>query len=657
MNKNKITSALFLPALIWMPSTMASECAGEKCNEHMIVMADLAEDGLITITDPKLPRQPLPSFDGSGYLKTIPGFSVTRKGGAGGDISLRGLAGSRISIINDGQQLAGTCGGRMDPPTNYISPETYDQVTVIKGPQTVRYGPMGSAGTVLFERDHIGFTQPSVEGRASITAGSFGRQDYLSELKAGNEDYYWSLDINGSKSDNFEDGGGQEIQSRYDRQNINTAVGFTPSSDSLIEVSYGRSSGEAEYADRLNKARTIDNENWSLIAEKEFDYQVLRELKFQGYWNENDHIMDQFDRPIDISAPLPFGANPRRTTFGGYVWAELDLSNDSTALVGIDHINQVQDMRGGTSLDQLLAASYQDIFSQQNWGLFVELENAFTQGTLYSGLRYDNWQTELMGSWASSSKENQRDDDFFSGFVRYEHQVGAHQLYAGVGHSERIPDYWETMKAGKMLTLDSEKTDQLDIGWSYSSFATLSASLFYAKLSDYILIDTQSMPNARNIDATLYGGEASIEYALTQRLSTTATVAYSHGDNDTDNVPLGQVSPLEGRLMVNYEYNNWSFGSLWRIVAKQDRVAIGQGNIVGQDLGENAGFGILSLNGAYQYDDQLQLSFGIDNLFDKEYSEHISKIGSGNDALPIEDRTMKVNEPGRTLWAKLDFQF
>ena len=185
----------------------------------------------------------------------------------------------------------------------------------------------------------------------------------------------------------------------------------------------------------------------------------------------------------------------------------------------------------------------------------------------------------------------------------------------------------------------------------------MSVSLFYAKISDYILIDNASMVKARNIDASVFGGEASVEYALTEQLTTTATLAYSHGDNDTDNVALGQISPLEGRLALNYQVNDWSLGALWRIVAKQDRVALKQGNVVGQDLGETGGFGTLSLNGAYQFDDQLSVSLGIDNVFDKAYAEHISKSGSGNDALAIEDRTKQVNEPGRTIWAKLDYEF
>lgn len=40
----------------------------------------------------------------------------------------------------------------MDAPTSYISPESYDRISVIKGPQTVQYANTGSAATVLFER-------------------------------------------------------------------------------------------------------------------------------------------------------------------------------------------------------------------------------------------------------------------------------------------------------------------------------------------------------------------------------------------------------------------------------------------------------------------------------------------------------------------------
>src|SRR5690606_13486804 len=59
--------------------------------------------------DPQQPRQPIPAQDGADYLKTIPGFAVIRKGGTDGDPVLRGMAGSRLGILLDGQNLLGGC--------------------------------------------------------------------------------------------------------------------------------------------------------------------------------------------------------------------------------------------------------------------------------------------------------------------------------------------------------------------------------------------------------------------------------------------------------------------------------------------------------------------------------------------------------------------
>ncbi|WP_028109981.1 TonB-dependent copper receptor [Ferrimonas futtsuensis] len=660
MKSTLLPTATAVAAILSLP-TFAAEadrhCDKKRCDEVIVVTAEPMQSPLTVVIDPKKPRQPIPAFDGSGYLRTIPGFTVTRKGGAGGDISLRGMAGSRISIVNNGQQMQGTCGGRMDPPTNYISPETYEEVRVIKGPQTVKYGPVGSAGTVVFSRDSYGLSEAGTEGRASITGGSFDRKDYLMELLTGSEDSYWQLDINGSQSDDYEDGNGEKMQSEYDRQSVNTAFGWTPSQGQVVELSYGYSQGSAEYADRANKARQIDNENLSLLMRSDLESDWARSIEFQIYANQNDHIMDQFDRPISDPDNLPVGMNPRRTTYGGHLWLDLAPDQRWQLTLGLDALDSTQDMRGGKSLDQLEAAPFKEVFNQQSVGLFIESDYQLSQGTVKAGVRLDRWATELRGSWAGDNKDNSRDDTLFSGFARYELTRGQHQWYAGFGHAERIADYWEVMKAGTHLTLDPETTDQLDLGWIHQGPVELSLSLFYAELSDYILIDNNSMPSARNIDATLWGGEAGLTWAFADHWQWVTTLAYSRGENDSEDRPLGQISPLEAKLALNYERDGWSFGALWRLVAEQDRVAVGQGNIVGQDLGETAGFGVVSLNGAWRFADDFTLSMGIDNLLDKAYAEHISKSGAGNDLLPPEERTRQVNEPGRTLWAKLDYQF
>ncbi|CFU94071.1 putative membrane receptor protein [Yersinia pseudotuberculosis] len=92
---------------------------------------------LVVVTSPKVPRQPVPASDGTDYLRTIPGFSLVRNGGTNGDVVFRGMFGSRLKILTDGAEILGTCPSRMDAPTSYISPESFDLLTVVKGPQSV----------------------------------------------------------------------------------------------------------------------------------------------------------------------------------------------------------------------------------------------------------------------------------------------------------------------------------------------------------------------------------------------------------------------------------------------------------------------------------------------------------------------------------------
>ncbi|GIU53988.1 TonB-dependent copper receptor [Shewanella sp. KT0246] len=635
-------------------------CDGDKCDDYIVVTGELMSEPTKVTTDPKKPRLPLPAYDGAGFLKTIPGFSISRKGGAGGDPSLRGMGGSRVSIVDDGQHVYGTCGGRMDPPTAYIYPEAYDAITVIKGPQTVKYGPVGSAGTVLFEKDRHSFSEKDIEGRVSMTGGSFGREDYLVEIKAGTETHYIDFDANKSQSDHYEDGDGNKVQSSYDRNNYNVALGWTPDEDTVVELSYGSSSGEAEYADRANKARQIDNENYTLLGQRDFDLSWLNTIEFQLYTNENDHIMDQFDQGVNS------GVNVRRETSGGHLWFDLALSDNWGTVIGIDYMDSNHEGRSidkdiDNGLDDLLSKPFDENMSYQNIGLFFEasynMSYQSSQGKILTGLRVDQWDTEL-----HVGQKGQREDDLVSGFIRYEHTSGNSQYYIGGGRAERIPDYWEFMKAddgnmsNKAFDLEPEKTTQIDLGWIYQNIVEVSSAFYYGKVDDYILIDSNTTKtSAYNVDATIWGGELGVMYPFNDQWSAQTTVSYSHGDNDTDNTPLGQISPLEGRISVNYESNNWTAGLFWRMVAAQDRVAIGQGNISGQDLGESSGFGTLSVNGSWKHDDLL-VSFGVENLFDITYAEHVSRSGAGND-IPGSEPMFQVNEPGRTAWVKLDYTF
>ena len=80
--------------------------------EVIVVTTPQMQEPVKVETNPRAPRQPVPAHDGADYLKGIPGFSVIRKGGTDGDPVFRGMAGSRVNILLDGEQILGGCGGR-----------------------------------------------------------------------------------------------------------------------------------------------------------------------------------------------------------------------------------------------------------------------------------------------------------------------------------------------------------------------------------------------------------------------------------------------------------------------------------------------------------------------------------------------------------------
>src|SRR5690606_155404 len=133
------------------PSLQAEPKSTDRL-DAIVVTAQIPGEGVTTELDPKLPRQPVPASDGADYLKTIPGFTALRNGGTNGDPVLRGMFGSRLNLIANDGSMPGACPARMDNPLSYVAPENFDRLIVVKGPQTVLWGPGASAGTVRFDR-------------------------------------------------------------------------------------------------------------------------------------------------------------------------------------------------------------------------------------------------------------------------------------------------------------------------------------------------------------------------------------------------------------------------------------------------------------------------------------------------------------------------
>jgi len=297
----------------------------------------------------------------------------------------------------------------------------------------------------------------------------------------------------------------------------------------------------------------------------------------------------------------------------------------------------------------------------QSYGAFTEWTYTLSPETKWvAGGRIDQVKVN------HAANDQQRKDTNPSAFVRIEHALPEHGLktYAGIGYVERSPDYWEISRVSKGLLnyLDTEKTTQLDLGFEFEQGALTSwASAYAGLIDDFILVPYQSNPNgsvsilpARSIDATIAGAEAGIGYHLTDHLQTDLSAMYAWGKNTSDGKPLPQIAPLEGRFNLRYVQDRYSLGLLWRAVAKQNRISLNEGNIVGYDIGKSKGFSTLAINAAYQYSPTLDFAVGIDNLLDKAYAEHLNKSGA---ALFGYAANEQFNNSGRNYWARVSMKF
>ncbi len=666
----KTTHFLLLPLAAALSQAWAAPVAEETAELSPVTVTGTQQQKANTVKfNPKATLQPLPAGDGADLLQSVPNMSIIRKGGSSGDPLFRGLGGSRLAINADDQFVYGGCSNRMDPPTSYIHPSTFDEVIVTKGPQTVTQGMGLISGSVHFVRKDPTFHEQPYSFNGSTTLGSSGRRDASFEAGAGGKYGYARLNVSHNESDDYKDGAGNRVHSNFKRDSQMVQLGVTPTENTTIAGAYERSRGKAAYADRMMDGSKFDRDAWNVRISQRNITPWLSEIEARYGSSEIDHVMDTYSlRPVGKMGKKA-AINPKRRTDTGNLKATFDWDNVNLQ-TGIDYMRDRHTERSG---DENYASSpFKPTQSFDQLGGFAEAAWQRNDAQkLIAGLRHD----QVTGTYEKTDSNPLKKTKYplTSGFFRFEQTKGNTKYYAGLGIAQRAPDYWERKKSEN---LRKETNRQLDAGliWNSGNWH-VSASVFAGKIRDYILIEQHMMPHsghgghghgghghghimtmARNIDATRFGGELEAKWQFAPNWSIASNLAYTYGKNRTDGKPLAQTPPLEWNNTLAFDNGKFSAGALWKLVAKQNRFSKGQGNIVGQDIGASAGFGVLSVNAGWKFNKYATLQAGVDNVFNKTYAEFVSRDGVAVDpAAGI--KTTRVNEPGRTAWLRLQAKF
>ena len=655
------------------------------------VVAELPQVPSITLIDTDALRSGAPIGDGAEVLRAVPGLSLGRMGGHGLEPVIRGLAQTNLNVLVDGAYIHGGCPNRMDPPTSFADAAAYDEVVVIRGVQTLRYGGGGVGGTVLYQR-HAPTFGDELDWRGEAAVGFstiLDSPDASLDASVGTD--RWSLRLVGSLRDqeNYEDGDGNEVRSAFESRSATALLGWSVTETTRLEASVER----LETDDVLFAGAGMDapyDRTWVYRLRLFGDPVDGGSLRWSAtaYHDTVDHLMDNYSLR-ELTAPMAMRVPTTSDTTGGRAMAEWDLAAWRVSVGGDWQLNRRDATRfAGPNPD--MVGTVQSIMWPD-----VEIENAgvFSEATvglaerlrLTGGLRVDRWDADARDAGVSTmggagpsplvlwrlyypEVESSWQDTTVGGLVRLDWSMRRGTLFAGLSRTARAADATERFLGGNspnpMMrwignpTLEPAFHNQLELGYEWSGRgAAFQGSLFADRVDDFILRDrAHGQPDVlrddgalvyRNVEAERLGGELSGRVQLATRLAVDGSVSYVRVENTTDDRPVAEIPPLEGRVALTWRADRWSAGGAVRGAAKQTRVDADPMTGSGLDTGETPSWAVLDLTGSLRLGFGFDLVAGIDNVLDNTYATHLNR-SSLFDPVPVQ-----VNEPGRVLWARL----
>jgi len=138
-------------------------------------------------------------------------------------------------------------------------------------------------------------------------------------------------------------------------------------------------------------------------------------------------------------------------------------------------------------------------------------------------------------------------------------------------------------------------------------------------------------------------------YYINEQVQLSAIVSYVRGERRDINDNLYRIAPLNGQLNASYFSENWSASLAFVMAAAQNDVSLTN------DEQKSAGYGIVNIDALYHFNNNLTLRAGVDNLFDKEYQNHLGGYNRvKGSAVPVMDR---LPAEGTSAWAELTYSF
>ncbi|MDX1640583.1 MAG: TonB-dependent receptor, partial [Balneolaceae bacterium] len=614
------------------------------------------------------------SHDAGQFLKDSPNISGIRKaGGFGVDPVLRGFQKNQLMVEMDGLlQSQGACPNRMDPPTTHIQMEQIEEVEILKGPYALKHGP-SFGGIINFKSQQPNhFSNPAIS--SYVTAGyesNIDRQRYAGGIKK--EGGRWTTNVYGAfaSTNNYEDGSGQSVNAGMSNAEYTVETSVQLNGANSIKAKLSQNfARDVEYPALMMDMREDNITNATLTYRKtDLGRGQFKSSVFGSYV---EHVMDNLDREM---SKMTEAVTDLTTETYGYDLSYVLSAATGNWTLGTDATFRYMEgfrtrdfnmdpMAGQTVTDNVWQGGKRNRF-----GGVVEYQPNISEWNVVISSRFDYYYSNASDPdpyFAQSLGALDQDHLGWSasaGFTKDLHPNWTTGFW--IGRSERYPGMDELFVNFLAIGMDpyeyvgnpqlnSEANHQVDAMLNYTNdIISMKTSLFYSYVTDYISAALRPDLNPKqmgspgvkqfiNVDeAALYGFEWTLQNNGRNKLGYALSTAYTIGRNVTADEDLPQIPAYEANIKLDYRFlNNKLIPQLHlRGVAEQTRVA------ESFDEQPTDSYLLTNFKMSSQLDRSIQLSAGVNNLFDVTYHEHLNRSLQGS--------TMPLNDPGRSLFVEL----
>ena len=497
--------------------------------------------------------------------------------------------------------------------------------------------------------------------------------------------------LNGSYSEagNYETGTGLKPLTEYQTSNYAAIIGKRLDDGSKLELTYTDNSQEnIGFAGLAMDIVYSYTDIYNLKYHRVTPFGPFSSMKMELYNSDMDHLMDNYTMRTTDSMSTPAASD----TYGWRIIGA--MGNDMK--VGVDYEHNTRDAEQGMKVGGTLRhLTYTWPGAEiSKLGLFLENDNKLSdQTTMSYGLRFDRVETDATraaddpGSdhalqvtanslytahYSGTVTAGKRDFNNVSGFLRLKKDYGSmSSAYISLSRNERTPDATELFNAKTSMAmggkyrlrhignpnLESEVHTTLEVGFENMIMGShVNGSLYLNDISDYVTTYRASdgtydntVNDARiykNVDATIWGYELTVEKNITPSISTTLNLNYTHGDDDTQSRPLAQIMPLSGDISLEYQTGSVNYGLRANFADTQDRF---DSRVL--DTGRTGGYTVYDLYAGFEPTPNVRLTMGVSNLTDKRYATHLNSTNE------LDGTADRVDEPGRSFWGSLIYDF